>query len=320
MSTTPPVTRQDVATDSRTRPGVFSSIEQAQEAHAIAQARNRRRRLLRWSTPFVVVVVVAALYLLGLAGVVMIGERSYAGQSYPSAVRQFSLLQHVNVLERWKPYYNSGTARYSSGAFFTATQELERAMELVPRGAPEEGRSAEECLVATNLSLAYEGLGDEAARASDPAMAIAYYEQALATIAGCGTAGGGGGSQEQQESADQAEERQQDKQQEQQEQQEQDSGGQGGESEPDDGDSSPDDGQQDSEDPADQEDSNSGEDGQEQEQDPESDPSGEASQTPTPDPYSEQQRELEERNREAQEQREQEQQESGGGSGGGQGW
>lgn len=272
-------------------PGTFTTIEQAQEARAIASARARRRKFLLWSAPVVALVAIVAFYLIGLAIVVMVGERSYANQSYASALNQFSWTHRVNVVEKWKPWFNTGTSRYSSGAFFTATQDLEDAMELVPRAADGEPRTFEECLVAQNLSLSYEGLGDEAARAEDSEMAISYYDQALATLEGCGSSGGGGDSeqeQEQESEADSTEERQQDKQDEQQQQQE----------EPADGEGDPEEG----EDPADPEE-------------------GEGEEEPTPEPTtSDQQQELEQRNEDAQEQTEQEQGQEAGGTGGGQGW
>ena len=305
-------------------PGQFETVEQAREARLMALASARRSKLLKWSAPFVAVAAIAAIYLLAITAIVIAGERNFASHSYASSVQQFSSLQNLNILERWKPYYNTGTARYASGAFFAASRELNTAMELVPKGTPEE-RGAEECMVATNLSLTYEGMGDEAARANDPAMALDYYAQALATIEGCGTGGGGGGSQEQQEQAQEAQERQEGKQEEQQQQQE-------GEGDPTDQ-PSPGDGE-----PTDQPTPGDGAPSANPtptpgEGEPSGSPSpgdGEPSSSPTPgdgEPssspsptLSEEEQELQDRNREAQEQRERDEQSSGGGSGGGQGW
>ena len=306
--------------DQLAAPGQFETVEQAREARLMAVAAARRSKLLKWSAPFVAVAAIAAIYLLAITAIVVAGERNFASHSYASAVQQFSSLQNLNVLERWKPYYNTGTARYASGAFFAASRELTTAMDLVPKGKDGQ-RGADECLVATNLSLTYEGMGDEAARANDPAMALDYYAQALATIEGCGE--GGGGSEEQQQQGQEAQDRQEGKQEEQQQQQD----GQG--------------------DPSDQPSPGDGEpseqptpgDGEPSEQptpgdgDPSASPSpgdGEPSASPTPgdgEPssspsptLSDQEQELQDRNREAQEQRERDEQSSGGGSGGGQGW
>ena len=301
-------------------PGQFETVEQAREARLMALASARRSKLLKWSAPFVAVAAIAAIYLLAITAIVIAGERNFASHSYASSVQQFSSLQNLNILERWKPYYITGTARYASGAFFAASRELNTAMELVPKGTPEE-RGAEECMVATNLSLTYEGMGDEAARANDPAMALNYYEQALTTIAGCGQ--GGGGSEEQQEQAQEAQERQEGKQEEQQQQQE-------GEGDPTDQ-PSPGDGE-----PSEQPTPGEGEPSDQPtpgEGEPSGSPTpgdGEPSASPTPGDggpssspsptLSDQEQELQDRNREAQEQRERDEQSSGGGSGGGQGW
>ncbi|WP_148059557.1 hypothetical protein [Salana multivorans] len=305
----------------------FASIEAAREAKAIADARARRSRLLRWSAPVVAILALAAVFLFAICIVVLVGERSYAAQSYTSAAGQFGVVRSVNAVETWKPHYNVGTAEYSSGRFFAATQDLGVALTLVPKAPEGEPPGRDECLVRINLSLSYEGLGDEAARATDAAMAISYYQQALDTVAGCGSGGGGGGSEQEQEAADQAEERQEEKQSEQQQEQqggEGDSDGQGGQE--------PDEGEQGGE--GDQQDGDTGED--------EGDNGGQQGEEPTPTPTdgdgdqqggegedgepsetsttSEQQQELEQRNQDAQEQREREQQEEGGGGGGQQGW
>ncbi|GMA32793.1 hypothetical protein [Litorihabitans aurantiacus] len=283
-------------------PGRFETVEQAQEARALAEAAARRRTLLTWSSPVVAIVLLAAIYLLTITAVVIVGERSYGNQSFATATRQFSWLQNVNALERWKPHYNAGTARYAGGGFFSASQELERALELVPKGTDGE-RGADECRVAMNLSLTYEGLGDEAARAEDPAMALAYYEQALAQLEGC--ASGGGGDSDQQQEAQESQDRQEGKQGEQEQEQQP---GEEGDGDPADPDTDP------GEDPADPSDDPSGDDPAPEE--PTEDQTG-ASQDPE---LSDEEREVAERNAEAERQRQQEEQQEGGGSGGGQGW
>ncbi len=145
--------------------------------------RRTRVRLLAWSAPIVVVMVVIAVYLLITTFVAQAGARDFKAESYRSAESRFAFLTNVNVVETWKAYYDVGTARYATGEAFPASLALERALELVPKGA--EGRAYEECLVATNLSLAYEGLGDNYVATGDKAMAKSYYEKAIATVEGC---------------------------------------------------------------------------------------------------------------------------------------
>ncbi|PWD50956.1 hypothetical protein C8046_10110 [Serinibacter arcticus] len=282
-------------------PGQFETVEQAQQARAVAEAGVRRRKLLVWSSPVVALLVLAAIYLLTITTVVIVGERSYENRSYATATRQFSWLQNVNALETWKPYYNAGTARYAGGGFFRASQELEQALEIVPKGT-DGARGADECKVAMNLSLAYEGLGDEAALAADPAMALTYYAQALAQLEGCGS--GSGGDSEQESEAQESQERQEGKQGEQEQ-------AQGGGEDP----SDPSDPADPGEDPADPTDpTDPGE------EPPPTDP-GEDQTGASEDPdMSEEEREVAERNAEAERERQEQEQQEGGGSGGGQGW
>lgn len=145
--------------------------------------RKQRRTLLLWSAPVVAVMVVAAAYLLTWSLVASAGTRDFDSESYAPAESKFAFLTNANLIETWKAHYDVGTARYANGDPFPASLALERALELVPKG--EERRGYEECLVATNLSLSYEALGDSYVAASDKQMAISYYEKAIATLDGC---------------------------------------------------------------------------------------------------------------------------------------
>lgn len=145
--------------------------------------RGVRRRLLGWSAPVVVVFAVIAIYLLTTTFVAQAGIRYFSGESYRNAENRFAFLTNVNVVETWKAYYDVGTARYANGEAFPASLALERALELVPKGA--DHRGYEECLVATNLSLSYEALGDSYVATGDKSMARSYYEKAIGTVEGC---------------------------------------------------------------------------------------------------------------------------------------
>lgn len=275
--------------------------EERAAADREAAVARRRRRLLWWSAPVVVVALVAAGWLAGASTVASLGVRAYDGEEYPTAVSRFSTTESLNALDSWKPWFNAGTARYASGAFATATTDLERSLALVPRATAGEERGWPECAVATNLGLSVTALGDEAAEAADAAMAVTYYEQALDHIEGCRLEQYPALDEPQlaqqttaenlwlrlQESLAGAQE------------EESDAGSQG-------------------------EDESDGEDGEDE--DPEGD-SDEELENPTEqlapdeeDPDAELLGELEERNREAQQGRDEQEQGFGGGSGGGQGW
>lgn len=207
-------------------PGTFTTATERRDAEFARRLAGRRRRLLLWSAPLVLLALLAGAKLLSATLINSAGASAYSSASYATAQSRFEDLKFFNVVESWKAYFNEGTARYAAGEFFLATQQFEPALDLVPRTPEGEPRGPQECAVRTNYSLALEGLGDENLSAADPAMAADYYDQAQAMLADCGTSGGGG------EQAEQAEERQQQRQEEaqqQQDQQEQQGGGENGE-------------------------------------------------------------------------------------------
>lgn len=205
------------------RPGTFTTATERRDADFARKLAGRRRRLLLWSAPLVLLALLAGVKLLSASLINSAGTSAYSNASYATAQSRFEDLKFFNVIEPWKAYFNEGTARYAAGEFFLATQQFEPALDLVPRTPEEEPRGPQECAVRTNYSLALEGLGDENLAAADPAMASDYYDQAQAMLADCGTSGGGG------EEAEEAEERQQQRQEEAQQQQEQQQGGGEGE-------------------------------------------------------------------------------------------
>lgn len=276
-------------------PGEFANWQQARDAQLASQLRARRRRLLLWSAPAVVILLLFALKLLSGAAIAWSGIHAFNQQSHATAASRFNWLHLGNVVERWKPHYNEGTAVYAGGDFFAASELLETALELVPSN--EEQPTEAECLVRLNLSLSYEGLGDEAAASGASANAIEHYQRAQDAIAMCGSSGGEDSSESEQ-ATDDASERQGEKR----EEQEQQSGD--GDGEPQEGDSEADgpDGESEGE----------GSDPQDGEsEDEQSEPE------PTTDP---QQQELEDRNAEAEAERQQRQDSEGGGAGSGQSW
>ncbi|WP_147919030.1 hypothetical protein [Ruania zhangjianzhongii] len=313
-----------MTTDLLPPPGEFRTTQEIRDAKFATKLARRRKLMLLWSIPVVLIAFLAAVKLLSAVLLNMAGTSAYEKQNYVTATDRFESLEFFNVIEGWKAPFNQGTAVYSTGDFFTAKEHLDVALGLVPTAPEGEPRGEEECMVRTNYSLALEGLGDEATIAADFAMAGDYYGQAQEMLADCGESGGNGGEQ-----AEEAEERQQESQEESEQQQEQQEQGEGeegeegeneGESEsPSDGESggeseSPSDGESggESESPSD------GESGGESESPSDGESGGEGeSPSESTDPR---QDELEERNQEAQESREAAEQQSGGGDGSGQNW
>lgn len=270
-------------------PGEFRTTEEVRDAQFAAKMARRRKLMLLWSAPVVLVAFLAAAKLLSAVVLNMAGTSAYEKQNFLTSAERFSTLEFFNVVEPWKAPFDEGTATYATGDFFAASQVLDQALAQVPKAPEGQPRGVEECVVRTNYSLALEGLGDEAKSGSDFAMATDYYDQAQQMLADCAQSGNGG------EQAQQAQERQQQSQEESQQQQDQQSGQS----------------QQDSP-------QNSPSQSPQQSQSPSSGDSGEGSSaSPSGDPRQE---ELQERNQQAQKSREAQEQKSGGGDGSGQNW
>lgn len=269
-------------------PITFATDTELRDAAFAQRLATRRRRLLRWSLPVVILAGLISLKFLTAVGLNLIGTSSYDRANFSTAAARYVNTQFLNVVQPWKAYFNEGTAHYSAGKFFTAGQRLEIALEEVPKTPEGEPRGPEECAVRVNYSLALEGTADETLAVGDAVMAEQYYAQALEMLADCADSGTGG------ETAEDAQERQeQSREQAEQEAQEQQGGG-----EPDDGEVDPETG-----DPQDG--------GEDPESGAEEQPEG------GEDP---QQQELEERNRRANEFEDGEQGGPGIGDGSGQNW
>ncbi|HLV04059.1 MAG TPA: PT domain-containing protein [Actinomycetaceae bacterium] len=258
---------------------------------------RRRRRLLAWSAPVVLVFLVVGSLLVGTWAGNLLGTREYDAGRFPEAARQYRAQQRwTGFAEQWKAWFNSGTAEYRAEEHFRAVEDLRVALELVPQagplpGGPEGSKAPQspECRVRTNLSLAIEAMGDVAATGSDLGMAEAYFAEAQEVIEPCIT------SQENAESS----QRQRDKEEQARQDREQPS------EEPSD---------EPSEEPSDEP---SGEPSQEPSDEPSDQPTDEPSEGPSDDPQRE---ELEERNRQAERDRQEQREREGGGFGGGQNW
>ncbi|MFV0427690.1 MAG: hypothetical protein ACK5KU_11755 [Beutenbergiaceae bacterium] len=287
-----------MAIDTLPPPGEFQTTEEIRDANFARKLRRQRKLMLTWSAPVLLFLLLASIKLLSAVGLNLAGTSAYQQANYNTATERFEALEFFNVIQPWKAFFNQGTAIYASGEFFNASQTLEVALDLVPKAPQGQSPGPEECDVRTNLSLSYEGLGDEALAVSDSAMALNYYEQAQTVLSNCGESGGNGG-----EEAQEAEGRQQQQQQEAEQQADEGEGNQEGDQQGD-GDS-----QQDGEETSDSPDpSGSGDDS-----------SGSPTTTPTPsvDPQME---ELESRNGDAGQGSDADEQASGGGNGSGQNW
>ncbi|HZK05983.1 MAG TPA: hypothetical protein VFC82_09075 [Actinomycetaceae bacterium] len=152
---------------------------------------THRRRLFWWTLPVVVVLALAGVFLLALWAWNLWASSVFASGDYGEAEVAYRRQAAVSELfpEPWKGVYNEGTAQLGDLRFAEAAGTLERALagiELTPV-TPGSGldQGSPECLIRTNLSLSYEGLGDEARDSGDSAGAIGRYRDALDMIGPC---------------------------------------------------------------------------------------------------------------------------------------
>lgn len=139
-------------------------------------SRNRklRRGLILWSLPFT---LLTGLFSLVLVAQHVIAERAvtqYLAEEYEEALNSSGQLTLVNVVERWKPFYNLGTSYLQLEALPEAQEQLASAMGLA---TPEQ-----QCPIRANYAIAIEREGDLRLSAGDAAGARERWQAALALL------------------------------------------------------------------------------------------------------------------------------------------
>lgn len=145
------------------------------ESAAAKRARLAlRRRLITFSIPVVLVVLVVAIKLLVMGAA---SQRALAGfhANDPDAVhRAADTMSIVNVIEAHKAPFARGDAWVLAGDLEQARASFEEALALAP------GDSVDSCQIRVNLALALEKLGDAAKAAGQDDKARDYWRQVVA--------------------------------------------------------------------------------------------------------------------------------------------
>jgi hypothetical protein len=197
----------------------------APETAEIRARRMRlRRRLVLWSLPVVLLLLLVAGKL---SWMVTLGEQAreaYTVGNVTGVEDAAARLGILNLLERHKAPFARGDARVLAGDYDGARAAFEEALALAPRD------SREACQIRVNLVLSLEKLADAATAAGQADVAKGYHDQMqnLASNAPQGCFEGDSADDEGQQLRDaQQRAQQQEQQQDQQQQQQQDQQGQG---------------------------------------------------------------------------------------------
>ena len=118
--------------------------------------RRLRRRLLLWSSPVVLVVLLVALKLLSLPVLAGLTQQAYGDREFERAAALTQPLGVLNVVEPWVHHFDRGTAWAQVGVLDVARGEFETALDLAP---DDETIS---CVIRTDLVLTIEAQGDAA--------------------------------------------------------------------------------------------------------------------------------------------------------------
>ena len=133
---------------------------------------QKRKKLLLWSLPGLVLLVLMGLWLVVPSALTLRASQEFQSGSYDSAAKDVAPLTMLNLIEKYKAFYNQGTTLSAKREQETAVGKFETAL------AYTSDRDAI-CVITYNLVLTMEGIGDTAVKKVDPAGAITQYTKAL---------------------------------------------------------------------------------------------------------------------------------------------
>lgn len=177
----------------------------AEKPEARAARLALRRKLIVWSLPLVIVLLLVAVKLLTMVAIGQQARDAYAAGDVTAVQAAGDRLGLLNVIERYKAPFALGDAHVLTGDFAGARDKFEQALA----NAPKDGLEA--CEVRVNLVLSLEKLGDAAQAASGAAASKPIYDRVVVVVAqaphGCFTPSGGTTGQELDDAKNRAQEK-----------------------------------------------------------------------------------------------------------------
>jgi len=167
-----------VSTLTTARPGGTAPEASASEPADVRRTRlELRRRLIVWSLPVVLVLLLVALKLLTMVATGNQARTAYDAGAVSAVEQAAARLGVLNVIERHKAPFAHGDARVLAGDFDGAREAFEEALALAPRNA------VEACQVRVNLVLSLEKLGDAAKLSTGLDAAKPFYDRIQVVVA-----------------------------------------------------------------------------------------------------------------------------------------
>lgn len=136
--------------------------------------KRKRRRLLLWSAPVVLLVLLLALKFLSLPVFAGQATKSFAANNVQGTLSAAQGMGTFNMVERYKSYFALGDGYVLRKDFAQAKDSFSTALALVPAG--------ESCKVRVNLVLTLEQLGDAKTKAGDSVKALNFYKEASSVV------------------------------------------------------------------------------------------------------------------------------------------
>ena len=162
------------------RPAAPAEAATPSPATESSQARTarlaQRRKLVVWSLPVVMVLLLVALKLLTMVAFGNQARTAYAAGNITGVQQAGERLGFLNVIEPHKAPFALGDAQVLTGDWDAARARFEEALEV----APTDGLEA--CQVRVNLVLSLEKLGDAAMAASGLDAAKPFYDRVQAVV------------------------------------------------------------------------------------------------------------------------------------------
>ena len=136
--------------------------------------REKRRKLLRYSFPACVVILLIAIKLTSFPLLSLAAHTAYKDGDNSQVSFRLSPVYAVNLFESYKVFFNDGNALYKQARYDSAEKQFRQALQKAPK--------TRECPVRINLALSIEAQADALASEKRYDQAIIRYDEANAVL------------------------------------------------------------------------------------------------------------------------------------------